>query len=123
MLRFTDIILSLMQRKFLCFVKIATVEKGENWWYLSCTDCQNEVFKLEGRYKCLKCIKAIPVAEKRYKIIVLAGDSTEAFNFVLSDRAARRLLGQYATTMIADNTHVCYNLRHVLQYNYFLTSR
>jgi hypothetical protein len=103
-----------MQRHFLCFVEIAVVEKGENWWYLSCTDCQNEVFKLEGKYKCLKCAKSIPVGEKRYKIIVLARDSTDAFNFVLSDRAARRLLGQYATTMIAENTHVCCNLRHFL---------
>ncbi|KAK1389044.1 hypothetical protein POM88_017222 [Heracleum sosnowskyi] len=40
--------------------------------------------------------------EKKYKIVVLAGDSTEAFNFVLADKAARRLIGQTATTLISD---------------------
>ncbi|KAK1389865.1 hypothetical protein POM88_018043 [Heracleum sosnowskyi] len=46
--------------------------------------------------------KNIPVAEKKYKIVVLAGDSTEAFNFVLADKAARRLIGQTATKLISD---------------------
>ena len=95
-----------MQHKFLCLVNISNVEESENWWYNSCIDCQDEVYKFEGRYKCLKCPKSIPVAEKRFKIVVLAGDSTEAFNFILSDRAAKRLTGQTATKMIVDSTKV-----------------
>ncbi|KAK1358475.1 hypothetical protein POM88_051731 [Heracleum sosnowskyi] len=92
-----------LKMMFLCAVTINAVEETGNWWYNSCIDCQSEVFKLDGRFKCLKCPKNLPVPEKRYKIIVLAGDSTEAFNFILYDRPAKRIIGQTVTKMIADN--------------------
>ena len=38
--------------------------------------------------------------------MVLAGDETEALNFVLLDRAARRIVGQTATKLISDNLQV-----------------
>ncbi|KAK1367830.1 hypothetical protein POM88_034839 [Heracleum sosnowskyi] len=45
----------------------------------------------------------MPVAEKKYKIVVLAKDSTEAYNFILTDRAARRLIRKTVTKMLAEN--------------------
>lgn len=37
---------------------------------------------------------------------MLAADETEAYNFVLVDRAVKRIVGQTATKMIADNPKV-----------------
>lgn len=42
----------------------------------------------------------------RYRIVVLAEDETEAYNFVLLDRAAKRIIGKTATKLIADNIQV-----------------
>ncbi|KAK1396946.1 hypothetical protein POM88_006809 [Heracleum sosnowskyi] len=40
--------------------------------------------------------------KKRFKIVVLAEDSTEAFNFILKDRVAKRAIGFTATKLIAN---------------------
>lgn len=50
----------------------------------------------------------------RYKIVVLATDATEAFNFILKDRAAKRLIGQTATKLISDTINVC--TKHVTKF-------
>ncbi|WOG82309.1 hypothetical protein DCAR_0101472 [Daucus carota subsp. sativus] len=42
----------------------------------------------------------------RYKIVVLAGDETEALNFVLLDRPASRIVEQTTTKLISDNLQV-----------------
>ncbi|WOG93587.1 hypothetical protein DCAR_0312873 [Daucus carota subsp. sativus] len=38
---------------------------------------------------------------KRYRILILGEDSTKAYKFVLTDRAAKRLIGSSATKLIA----------------------
>lgn len=55
-----------MQKHYLCNVKIMSVEETANWWYNGCTDCEEEVIQVEGKIKCSKCTKTMPVAEKRY---------------------------------------------------------
>ncbi|XP_074371051.1 uncharacterized protein LOC141712131 [Apium graveolens] len=92
-----------LEKTFMCSVKISVVEESENWWYLSCIKCEEDAYKYEGRYKCSKCSYIMLVPVKRYKIVVLAGDSNEAFNFVLMDKAVKRMVGQTATKMILDN--------------------
>lgn len=42
----------------------------------------------------------------RYKVVVLAGDETEALNFVLLDRPASRIVEQTTTKLISDNLQV-----------------
>ncbi|XP_074351789.1 uncharacterized protein LOC141690933 [Apium graveolens] len=95
--------LRITQKTFMCSVKISAVEESENWWYLSYIKCEEDAYKYEGRYKCSKCSYIMPVPMKRYKIVVLAGDSNEAFNFVLMDKPVKRMVGQTATKMILDN--------------------
>lgn len=56
----------------------------------------------------------------RYKIVVLAGDETEAYNFVLTDRAARRVIGQTATKLIADNLQVCLLFRSSIFWHVYM---
>lgn len=95
------------QNLYHCIVKIITVEQNDNWWYDSCTCCDGSVYKLEGRYKCSECHKSMPIPEKKYKIVVLAEDSTESFNFILKDKAAKRVIGRTATNLIAETRKVC----------------
>ncbi|XP_074356667.1 uncharacterized protein LOC141696422 [Apium graveolens] len=91
------------EKTFMCSVKIYVVEESENWWYLSCIKYEEYAYKYEGRYKCSKCSYIMSVPVKRYKIVILAGDSNEAFNFVLMDKPVKRMVGQTATKMILDN--------------------
>ncbi|KAK1394388.1 hypothetical protein POM88_013444 [Heracleum sosnowskyi] len=80
------------------------VEASDSWWYYGCNFCHEEVHLLEGRYKCVnpKCLKSSPYAEKRYRIMVLAHDKTEAVNVVLSDRVVKRLVGKTATVLLEE---------------------
>ncbi|KAL1801822.1 hypothetical protein ACET3Z_030469 [Daucus carota] len=80
-----------------CNIKVVRVEENR-WWYDSCGGCENEVQNLEGKLYCDNCKKNIPVAEKRYRIVILG----EAYNFVLLDRAAKRMIGTTATKLISD---------------------
>ncbi|XP_074347320.1 uncharacterized protein LOC141686167 [Apium graveolens] len=93
-----------LKMNFLCKVKVNNVEESDGWWYRSCSkmDCFGEVTKLEGKYKCSTCNQNNHVPQKRFKLFLLAEDSTEAFNFVLYDRAAKRLVGKIVTKLIAE---------------------
>ncbi|KAL8109065.1 hypothetical protein AgCh_025238 [Apium graveolens] len=91
-----------LKKSFQSAVKITAIEDNGSWWYLSCT-CQHEVVKVENMFKCPKENKLIPVVEKRFKIAVLDGDATGAFNFVLHDSAVKRIVGQTTMKMIFNN--------------------
>ncbi|KAL1831265.1 hypothetical protein ACET3Z_000916 [Daucus carota] len=81
------------------------VEETSAWWFFSCIGCGEEAYTVEGKFKCTaKCQGGYPVSEKRYRIVILAEDPTEGYNFVLLDRAAKRLLGKTATKLIAENS-------------------
>ncbi|KAK1389301.1 hypothetical protein POM88_017479 [Heracleum sosnowskyi] len=93
-----------IKRNVTCFVTIKRVEADDSWWYYGCNFCHEEVNLLEGRYKCVnpKCLKRSPYAEKRFRIMVLAHDKTEAVNVVLSDRVVKRLVGKTATMLLEE---------------------
>ncbi|KAK1393682.1 hypothetical protein POM88_012738 [Heracleum sosnowskyi] len=77
-----------IKRNVMCFVTIKRVEAGDSWWYYGCNFCHEEVHLLERR--------------KRFRIMVLAHDKTEAVNVVLSDRAVKRLVGKTATMLLEE---------------------
>ncbi|XP_074341996.1 replication factor A protein 1-like [Apium graveolens] len=93
-----------LKMSFMCKVKVKSIGESDNWWYGSCNknDCHEEVIKFEGKYRCARCQKNYPVPQKRFKIVVLAEVDTEAFNFVLYDRAVKRLLGKTVTKLMAE---------------------
>ncbi|XP_017250648.1 uncharacterized protein LOC108221270 [Daucus carota subsp. sativus] len=90
-----------IKKNIFCVVKIVSVEET-GWWCNSCGGCGSEVEKQDGKLFCTSCEHCIPVAEKRYRVVVLGEDSTEAYNFVLMDRAVKRKVGISATKMISD---------------------
>ncbi|KAL1815654.1 hypothetical protein ACET3Z_018228 [Daucus carota] len=69
-------------RYYLSNVKVSSVDESEKWWYTSYINCSEEVTKLEGTFRCPEFKKNTPVAAKRYKIMIVAGDGPESFNFV-----------------------------------------
>ncbi|KAK1362014.1 hypothetical protein POM88_046488 [Heracleum sosnowskyi] len=85
---------------FMCSVKIKKVQTGDTWWYDCCPKCHEELNEFEGMFKCPNCKLTIPVTEKRYRIMIIAEDSTGVANVNLSDRAVKRLVGKSATNMV-----------------------
>ncbi|KAK1361771.1 hypothetical protein POM88_046245 [Heracleum sosnowskyi] len=85
---------------FMCNVKIKKVQTGDTWWYDCCPKCHEELNEFEGMFKCPNCKLTIPVTEKRYRIMIIAEDSTGVANVNLSDRAVKRLVGKSATNMV-----------------------
>ncbi|XP_017227850.2 replication factor A protein 1 [Daucus carota subsp. sativus] len=85
-----------LKSMFLCKVKVKNIEESENWWYDCChrSNCNEEVSKVEGKFRCFKCHRNYPIPQKRYRIAVLAEDETEAFSMVLLDRAVKRIVGK-----------------------------
>ncbi|XP_017233287.2 uncharacterized protein LOC108207343 [Daucus carota subsp. sativus] len=90
-----------IKKQVYCVVKVISVEEN-GWWCNSCGGCETEVEKQAGKFFCKNCNHCIPVAEKRYRVVILGEDTTEAYNFVLMDRGVKRMLGVTATKMISD---------------------
>ncbi|KAL1830414.1 hypothetical protein ACET3Z_000065 [Daucus carota] len=93
-----DSVIAMRQRSFTLVISVE--ENG--WWCNSCGGCETEVEKQAGKFFCKNCNHCIPVAEKRYRVVILGEDTTEAYNFVLMDRGVKRMLGVTATKMISD---------------------
>ncbi|XP_017245598.2 uncharacterized protein LOC108217271 [Daucus carota subsp. sativus] len=93
-----------IKRMFLCKAIVKNIEENEKWWIDCChkSNCSEELSKVDGKFRCLKCHRNYPIPQKRFRIIVLAEDETEAFNFVLFDRAVKRIVGKTATKLIAE---------------------
>ncbi|KAK1392515.1 hypothetical protein POM88_011571 [Heracleum sosnowskyi] len=85
-----------------CSFTIMKVDEDSSWWFYSCNKCQSEVESFGNRFKCSDCPRIIPVAPKRFRIMVLAEDSTFSCNIVLMDRTARRILGTSAAKVLDD---------------------
>lgn len=60
------------------------------------------VFTISLYVASLTTMKSYPLPFKtRYRIVILGEDSTEAYNFILKDRAGRRMVGTSATKLQA----------------------
>ncbi|KAL1826798.1 hypothetical protein ACET3Z_005210 [Daucus carota] len=75
---------------------ISKIEDEENWWFNSCVSCQAEVEKVDKKFKCPECKRSFGYSEKRFRIVVLADESTLVTNVILLDRFVKRVAG---TTM------------------------
>ncbi|KAL1823760.1 hypothetical protein ACET3Z_010538 [Daucus carota] len=69
------------------------VEDEDNWWFNSCVSCQAEVEKIDKKFKCPECKRSFGYSEKRFRIVVLADDSTLVTNVLLLDRFVKRVAG------------------------------
>ncbi|XP_017233205.1 replication protein A 70 kDa DNA-binding subunit C [Daucus carota subsp. sativus] len=72
---------------------ISKIEDEENWWFNSCVSCQAEVEKVDKKFKCPECKRSFGYSEKRFRIVVLADDSTLVTNIILLDRFVKRVAG------------------------------
>ncbi|XP_074374643.1 replication protein A 70 kDa DNA-binding subunit C-like [Apium graveolens] len=86
-----------VKKKVCCTFKILKIEDVDNWWYYSCYKFKADVQKEGKRFRCENCKKNWTFAEKRFRLIVLAEDSTLTTNIILMDRVVKRLAGNTAT--------------------------
>uniref|UniRef100_A0A164SYG7 Replication factor A C-terminal domain-containing protein n=1 Tax=Daucus carota subsp. sativus TaxID=79200 RepID=A0A164SYG7_DAUCS len=72
-----------LKSMFLCKVKVKNIEESENWWYDNChrSNCNEEVFKVEGKFRCFTCHKNYLIPQKR---------------------AVKRIIGKTETKLIAE---------------------
>ena len=106
-----------MQRTVIIKFVISKIEDEENWWFNSCVSCQAEVEKVDKKFKCPECKRSFGYSEKRlvdyififvfcrlyselylnlnhrFRIVVLADDSTLVTNVILMDRFVKRVAG------------------------------
>ncbi|XP_074373762.1 uncharacterized protein LOC141714124 [Apium graveolens] len=93
-----------INKEVLCRAKICKVKEEHSWWYKSCIFCQSHVKQVDDGFKCTNtdCAKSMPSPEKRFRILVLVEDGVEACNFLLLDRAAKRIVGSTAVKIKAE---------------------
>ncbi|KAL1816406.1 hypothetical protein ACET3Z_018980 [Daucus carota] len=96
---------------------INKIEEEDSWWFNSCVSCHSEVEKVDKKFKCAECKRNFGYCEKRYiqyglimhhnkfstqpnnavcshfrfRIVVLADDTTLVTNVILLDRVVKRM--------------------------------
>uniref|UniRef100_A0A161XT78 Replication protein A 70 kDa DNA-binding subunit B/D first OB fold domain-containing protein n=1 Tax=Daucus carota subsp. sativus TaxID=79200 RepID=A0A161XT78_DAUCS len=70
---------------------INKIEEEDSWWFNSCVSCHSEVEKVDKKFKCAECKRNFGYCEKRFRIVVLADDTTLVTNVILLDRVVKRM--------------------------------
>lgn len=70
-------------------------------YYLS-----REVEQLDDNFKCMDCPIIMLSPAKRFKILVLVEDEAEKCNFILLDRATKRIVGSTASIIVTEMNKV-----------------
>ncbi|XP_074337217.1 uncharacterized protein LOC141674407 [Apium graveolens] len=91
-----------LKKRIYTTFSVVKVDEDVAWWFYSCNKCQQEVERLDRRFRCNNCPRIIPVAPKRFRIMVLPEDDIFSCNVMLMDRAARRFVGTSAAKMYND---------------------
>ncbi|XP_074336933.1 uncharacterized protein LOC141674108 [Apium graveolens] len=91
-----------LKKRIYTTFSVVKVDEDVAWWFYSCNKCQQEVERLDRRFRCNNCPRIIPVAPKRFRIMVLAEDDIFSCNVMLMDRAARRIVGTSAAKAYND---------------------
>ncbi|KAK1383268.1 hypothetical protein POM88_021003 [Heracleum sosnowskyi] len=80
----------------LAHVMIKSIADTSDWFIRVCTTCDNETEWINGLFVCQKCPRTVPHPDKRYKLNVVASDSTGGLEIILGDREVRTLIGKRA---------------------------
>ncbi|XP_074341971.1 uncharacterized protein LOC141679369 [Apium graveolens] len=91
-----------LKKRIYTTFSVVKVDEDVAWWFYSCNKCQQEVERLDRRFRYNNCPRIIPVAPKRFRIMVLAEDDTFSCNIMLMGRAARRIVGTSAAKAYND---------------------
>ncbi|WOH08788.1 hypothetical protein DCAR_0728236 [Daucus carota subsp. sativus] len=81
---------------------ITKIEDEDNLWFNSCVSCQAEVEKVDKKFKCPECKRSFGYAEKRFRIVALADDSTLVTNVILMDRFVKRVAGTTVANILSE---------------------
>ncbi|WOH05856.1 hypothetical protein DCAR_0625279 [Daucus carota subsp. sativus] len=65
-----------------------------------CTSCDLEVEITEGLYSCKSCRRIVPHPEIRFRLVVIAADSTGSIEVILRDREVRTVIAKRAREII-----------------------
>ncbi|XP_074358823.1 uncharacterized protein LOC141698111 [Apium graveolens] len=70
-----------MELEVISHVVIKYVDDKAAWFFRLCTNCKNEVVHETRNYICKLCKRIIPHPEKRFRVSIVAADSTGGMEF------------------------------------------
>ncbi|KAK1401352.1 DUF223 domain-containing protein [Heracleum sosnowskyi] len=95
-----------IERKVRCQITVKKIDVKSNWYDNVCTTCGVEVNIVEGRYKCLICVRNIPYPDKRFRLAAVCNDVTGILPILFPDEDIQRLTGKNAFEIDNDENEV-----------------
>ncbi|KAK1372882.1 hypothetical protein POM88_029075 [Heracleum sosnowskyi] len=95
-----------IERKVRCQITVKKIDIKSNWYDNVCTTCGVEVNIVDGRYKCLICVRNIPYPDKRFRLAAVCNDLTGILPIVFPDEDIQRLTGINAFEIDNDENEV-----------------
>lgn len=89
-----------MQDEVLAHVTVMHIDEKQQWYFKVCTSCDLEVEITEGLYSCKSCRRIVPHPEIRFRLVVIAADSTGSLEVILRDREVRTVIAKTARQII-----------------------
>ncbi|KAL1826070.1 hypothetical protein ACET3Z_012848 [Daucus carota] len=89
-----------IQDEVLAHVNIMRIDEKQQWYFKVCTSCDLEVEITEGLYCCRSCQRIVPHPEIRFRLVVIAADSTGSLEVILKDREVRTVIAKRARQII-----------------------
>ncbi|KAL6530372.1 hypothetical protein OROHE_014725 [Orobanche hederae] len=53
-----------IKKQVLCRIQVNEIEDQDSWWYNRCIVCQEEVTKIDEKFKCTTCPRVMPIPQK-----------------------------------------------------------
>ncbi|XP_074358808.1 uncharacterized protein LOC141698091 [Apium graveolens] len=82
-----------VEKKLYCGFTISKLKEGHPWFSYSCSKYHLEVVEVGNKFKCDKCNRTFPVAEKRFSVKAVVVDQSFSWSILLMDRVVKRLIG------------------------------
>ncbi|KAK1402032.1 hypothetical protein POM88_001637 [Heracleum sosnowskyi] len=96
-----------IEKQILCALTVKKVEQQYNWYDNFCTNCDEEVNIVDGRFRCIvKCKRNIPLPDKRFRLCTVCSDNTGVIVVVFPDDEIQRITGKNVFEIENDDNQV-----------------
>ncbi|KAK1352146.1 hypothetical protein POM88_053650 [Heracleum sosnowskyi] len=79
------------KKEVICEVSVKKLEEKSSWYYTKCTDCDIEIFRENGIFKCSKCNRIFPYPDKRFRVCTLCSDNTGSIAIIFPASEVSRI--------------------------------
>ncbi|KAK1367966.1 DUF223 domain-containing protein [Heracleum sosnowskyi] len=72
-----------------CQVLVKKIDEKASWYYARCTDCEIEIYRKDGIFKCTRCPRSFPYPDKR--VYAICSDNTGSMVILFPDSKVTRI--------------------------------